>query len=300
MTIFILIVTFFDFAFGSVLRYFYFKQESGPQYRTTYSIEKNNADLLIFGSSRASHHYKPDIFEKKIKLSYYNTGRDGNFIFYYYAVLKCILKRYKPKIIVLDISRDEFLKNTLSYERISFLLPYYDKYPEIRPIIELKSPYEKIKLRSSIYPYNSSIFTIIAGNSEFNKNRKKDIKGYIPIFKSFKTSTIKQKNIGLEIDNIKVKIFEEFIKDCVNSNIKLFIVCSPYYFSKNLSNPYNHESINIAQKIAIKNNIMFFDYSNDLEISRSKEFFSDPEHLNNKGADVFSNKITDSIIKNKI
>lgn len=82
------IVFILDYSIGNVLRYFYFKQESGLQYRTTYSIEKTRADVLIFGSSRANHHYNPIVFENRLKQSYYNVGRDGNFIFYHSAVLK--------------------------------------------------------------------------------------------------------------------------------------------------------------------------------------------------------------------
>jgi hypothetical protein len=183
--IFLAIVVLFDFAIGAALRHYYFKQESGVQYRTTYSMEQTKADLVIFGSSRATHHYVPDVFEQRLNMSYYNVGRDGNFIFYHYAVLKSILKRYTPKIIILDISGAEFSVGQDSYDRLSALLPYYKTHPEIRPIVELKSEYEKIKLASSIYPFNSSIITIALGNAEFNKKRNDDTEGYVPLKKNW-------------------------------------------------------------------------------------------------------------------
>ena len=43
-----------DFLIGKTLKYFYFKASSGLFQRTTYSIEKTEADILIFGSSRAN------------------------------------------------------------------------------------------------------------------------------------------------------------------------------------------------------------------------------------------------------
>ena len=167
--LFLIIVFLLDFATGSILKYLYYKQDSGLLYRTTYAIDSTKADVLIFGASRANHHYYPGAFEKRLHMSCYNAGRDGNDIFYHYAILQGVLKRYTPKIAILDFAREEFFKNQESYDRLSSLLPYYDRHPEMRSIIQLKSPYEKYKLLSKIYPYNSLIFTIAVGNTGFNK-----------------------------------------------------------------------------------------------------------------------------------
>ena len=147
MKLLVLFITlvFFDFIIGSLLNIFYFKQESGLQYRTTYSIEKTTADLLIFGSSTANHNYHPGIFQNRLNMSYYNVGRDGKSIFYHYAVLEAVLKRYTPKMIIYDFDEHEFSKDQESYDRLSSFLPYYKKHPEIRSIVDLKSPYEKYK-----------------------------------------------------------------------------------------------------------------------------------------------------------
>ncbi|HEY1870110.1 MAG TPA: hypothetical protein VGG71_03575, partial [Chitinophagaceae bacterium] len=106
----VLLVTVFllDLIIGSVLKKFYFQQESGLDYRSTYSIEKTTADVLIFGSSTANHDYIPEIFGKVLGIPSYNVGRDGTSVFYDYSILKMILKRYSPKIIILDFDKQEF------------------------------------------------------------------------------------------------------------------------------------------------------------------------------------------------
>jgi hypothetical protein len=279
---------------GKILEYYYFNQESGLQYRTTYSIEKTKADILIFGSSRANHHYNPIVFENRLKMSYYNVGRDGNFIFYHFAVLKGVLKRYSPKIVILDFVDHEFEENQMSYDRLSSLLPYYKKHPEMRSIIELRSKYEKLKMISSIYPYNSTLLTIAAGNAEFNKKRKSDIKGYVPLTKilndSLKTVSTNEK---YKIDSIKVKAFESFIQLCKDSNIKLYVVQSPYY-RKLEKKDY---SVEIGQEIAKNYNVAFLDYESDSSFINNSHFFADVAHLNDSGAVVFSNKLIDDISK---
>jgi hypothetical protein len=288
-TIFVL-----DYSIGNILCYFYYKQESGMQYRTTYSIDSTKADLLIFGSSRANHHYDPDDFEKRLNLSFYNAGRDGNYILYHSAVLKGVLKRYSPKVVILDFIDGEFRQYQDSYDRLSSLLPYYNRHPEMRSIIDLKSKYEKIKMLSYIYPYNSSLFTIAVGNAEFNKKRSGDIKGFIPLTETWNAAIqIDSSSYKYEIDSVKVKAFESFIQDCIQSKVKLYIVCSPYY----IKSTHTDYSIVLGREIAQRNNIMFFDYSKDSVFINNSKLFADIGHLNEAGARVFSNMLIDKISK---
>ena len=140
-------------------------------------MDSTLADMLIIGSSRANHHYVPSVFEDSLKISFYNAGRDGNGTFYQLALLKTILKRYTPKIIVFDYS-SVFVKGAEEYDQMASLLPYYRTHKEIQPLVEMKSPFEKIKLLSEIYPFNSQLLTISVGNLKMNKKRVADDKGY--------------------------------------------------------------------------------------------------------------------------
>lgn len=296
--LFIVILFLLDFSIGSVLRYFYFKQHSGLLYRTTYSLDSTRAQMLIFGSSTANHHYYPDAFEKRMHLSVYNTGRDGNSIFYPYSILLSTLKRYSPKIVILDFDVKNFLKDQESYDRISSLLPYYDKHPEIRPIIQLKSPNEKYKLLSKIYPFNSLLFTIAIGNSEFNRSRENnnDDKGYVPLTEIWNRKILKDtSNSKYKLDKNKINIFRHFIKDCDNYKVKLYIVISPRFVIRT----FKDSSIVTAQKIANQVNIPFYDFSNDTTFLNHANFFADQGHLNDRGARIFSNKVIDSIFKDQ-
>jgi hypothetical protein len=288
----ILLVFVIDFSAGKVLRHYYFKQQNGLLYRTTYAIEKTTEDVLIFGSSRANHHYHPEVFEKKLGKSYYNAGRDGHYNFYHYAVLQGVLKRYTPEIVILDFISGELKKDQESYDRLSSLLPYYKSHPEIRPVAELKGPFEKYKLCSSIYPYSSLIFTIAAGNMEFNKDRSGDIKGYVPLTNEWDQPIVTYNNPPeVNLDSVKVKIFESFIKDCIQSKTKLYIVCSPYFHKSEYYDP----SVIKANEIAGKYNIDFFDFSRDTVFTNNGGLFSDVDHLNDKGARIFSEKLIDTI-----
>ncbi len=287
------IVVIIDYSIGNILSYFYFKQNNGLRYRTTFSMEQTKADIIILGSSRAVHHYHPEVFEGRFYLSCYNAGQDGNTIFYHSAILKSILERHTPKIVILDFIGEEFRKNQQSYDRLSYLLPYYKRHPEIRPIVELKSPYERMKMMSSVYPFNSSIFAIAAGNAKFNQKRNFDIKGYIPLEGEWNEPIITDNTqSNYEIDSNKVNVYASFIKDCISSGTRLYIVCSPYFFKTTQTDI----SFALARNIAGENNIPLFDFSKDTMFTSNSSFFSDMVHLNNKGANFFSNKVIDCIL----
>ncbi|MFC5284556.1 hypothetical protein [Pedobacter alpinus] len=291
--LFFLLVFILDYAIGNLLKYFYFKQESGLQYRATYVIEKTKADILIFGSSRASYHYISTVFEDKMRLSCFNAGRYGSPILYHLAILKSVLKRHHPKTIILDLNLQDFEKREGSYDILSCLLPYYDSHPEMRSIILKRGKYEQLKLISNIYPYNSEMLTIAIGNTEINKKRKEDIKGFTPIRANWNDKIENYRFPQIyELDSTKVKAFTTFINDCKKAKIKLFIVCSPY-LSKN---KIKESTIEKGKEIARNYHIPFFDYSNYKPLLKTVLFYDAP-HMNSEGAKVFSNLVVNDILR---
>jgi hypothetical protein len=289
-----LFVFFLDFVIGRTLQYFYFKETSGLHYRTTYSLEKTEADVLVFGSSRANHNYIPNIFEDSLEMSFYNTGRDGTGIFYHKAVLKSVLKRYSPKVIILDYV-GSFAKSENEYDKLSSLLPYYKTHKEIQEIVELKGPYERIKLMSEIYPYNSEILTIAIGNLEINKKRKPDNKGYIPLYKKWQAKIDSIDTFSTyEIDSNMIEAFKDFLNIAKKSGANFFVVYSPVF-----QKIKKKQEIEICKDMCNKENIIFWDFSNDTLFLNNSHFFQDVLHLNHNGANVFSNLIVKKI-KQKI
>ena len=296
LLIFFTIIIVADFCIGAVLKKYYRKQQSGNDYLTTYALEKTTADILIFGSSRAVNIVDPVIFEKEMNLTCYNAGRDGESIFYHYAILKSILSRYKPKMILLSFDAGNFSAGVDAYDRLSALLPFYYDHPEIQPIVELKGPFEKLKMISSIYPYNSMLLSIITGNSNYSKLKYATIKGHIPL-KYQATGPLKKFDYTneKELDTIKINTYKSFINECVIAKIPLYIICPPY----NIEAIGIDHSITVAKDIASKKNITFFDFTNDLNYKEKPELFADYRHLNYKGVPIITNDIVKKIIASR-
>lgn len=296
--VFLFILFLLDLVFGTFLFNLYSKQKPGEFYRISYVIDSTKADILIFGASRANHHYVPENFEKRMNLSCYNTGKDGQIILYNYAILKSVLKRYSPKIAILDFSRDEFEVDQQSYDRLSALIPYYQSHPEIRKIIDLRSPYEKYKMFSHIYPYNSLIFNLIMGAIESHKERKNihEQNGYIPLNESCYRQLSEDTSYGSQnLDTNKINGFKSFIKDCKNSNVRLFVVFSPLL----VKYPHQDPSIKVAKSICKENDVPVYSFINDSSFYHTNFFAADGTHLNDKGARVFTNRVIDSIVEDQ-
>ncbi len=280
---FIVLVAVTDFVVGKTLSYFYAKQTSGNEYATRYAAEETKADMLILGASRAQQQYNPIYFQDSLNLSCYNAGRDGTPLFYHYAILQSALKRYTPKIIILDCEFWSLKKTATAYERLSSLLPLYSSHPEMQDVINLRGPFEKYKLISGVYPYNSMLFKIAVGNLKKNDSNQY-INGYVPL-KNTLTGPVKTYYYldKYEIDTVKTNMLRSLISDCTERNIKLYFVCPPYYM-KTIGTDY---SLAVMQQVATETNTPFLDYSQDTMYFNNPQLFDDTVHLNMNGSRIF-------------
>src|ERR1044071_8501928 len=91
--ILLLILVVADRLIGAGLERMFYRQHHGDDAVTGYTLDSTKEDLLVFGSSRASHHYHTRLLERELGVSVYNCGRDEMGITYTTAVLPVIYKR---------------------------------------------------------------------------------------------------------------------------------------------------------------------------------------------------------------
>ena len=287
----VIVVFILDFSIGKVLSHYYFKAVAGENYDIIYGMEKTHADVLVFGSSRANHHYVPKVFKDSLDLDCYNTGKDGSPLLYQNAILKSVLKRYTPKVIILEyLGGKQELEN--AYDQLSYLTPFYDRHEEIRDIVELKGPFEKVKLLSEAYAFNSEIYYTFR-NTVYKEKRKTD-NGYKPEL-GFWQQKIDTVNSFQPYDKMDIAI-EESLKDFLSlakiSGSNIVVVCSPMYLY------YTHnQGIDYMKQLCNEKKIPFWDYSNDTLFLNNRKYFHDPMHLNHNGAILFSNILAGRIKK---
>lgn len=292
-----------DRIIGYGLKTVYFNQKAGQFSQTTYAIDSASQDVMVFGSSRAVRHYSTPILSKGLGLSCYNSGRDGQMIPYSTAVEEVTLNRHKPKLIILDINPWELAVNPSKYEKLTILLPYGTKHPELVDYISEVSTFERYKLVSWVYPYNSSIF-ILATNALFARSVKKDENGYLPLDGVMTPAYLAEYKAKMEARYQKIKVkkeeaepkgvayFKRFLDNTAKYNIKTMVVISPTI----LNNPFQLDNQTLerglVEDIAKKYpNVTFVDYSKDARFNYHPEKFSDEFHLNRYGSEEFTTSL---------
>ena len=282
-----------DHGLGKLLKHYYYKIDHAEQGRATYAIDLVRDDILILGSSRASHHYVPAIISDSLGISCYNAGKDKQGLFYCQAVLNAAMKRHVPKLVILDFSPNSFEKTEMELDELSVLLPYYRNHPEIQSIVNKRSKWEWIKTHSSLYCYNSLALQIIFNNIS-NQRDANETNGYVPL--GNKENILVSPSDLYPIENNPEKKLITVLKDLINitklNKCKLIVVVSPIYYS--LAN--STKDLELAKNICSQENITYFDYSQSAAfINNGPALFSDKQHLNNTGAALFSQTLCSDI-----
>lgn len=280
-----------DRLLGYTLESLYYSERAKINEKLLVSTFETNADILIFGSSRAENHYNPLIISEHTNLSCYNLGFGGQNIYFHNGLLKTILERYTPKVIVLELFDIDFEKTGASNdkEKLGVLMPLYSRSEAIKSTILLRGQSEKIKNISKIYPYNSLMYKIIRNNFLPIKN---DINGYLPLEKSWSKEIEKEESDIRLLDSVKIEALFDFIKTTIEAKSKLLIAVSPQYIMKNKSKSLQFISSKIKKEFGIE--VLIF--LNDRKFLNNKSLFADPLHLNCKGADLYSEVLSNKIL----
>lgn len=265
---------------------------------------KRNADILVYGSSRAWVHVSPAILKDSLKMSVYNFGIDGHNFWLQYLRHKLYLKHNKnPKLIIqtldfLTLMKQKTLYNpdqllpymlwnneikeaTLSYEGYKFfdyeipLIRYYGKrnaFQEVKRLIQ----YPDANLPERILGYKGM-------DRQWNNDLQK--------------AKLKYKKIGSELDSKSVLLFEKYLQECQSKKIKMIFVYTPEYIEGQNLIVNRKEIIALYQQFSLKYNIPFYDYSNDA-LSMNQNNFYNALHLNKSGSEKFSRKFAARIKAN--
>jgi len=302
--IFIIALIVIDQVIGFLLSQLYFHQQRGQFAETTYAVDSANQDIIVFGSSRAVRHYSTSILSNSLGKSCYNVGRDGQMIPYYAALEDVIFNRKKPSMVILDINTWEFYVGASKYEKLSILLPYCHKHPELIKYLEAANPFERYKLFSAIYPYNSTLF-IAANNKLFENDIPKDENGYDPLNRKLDAAGIaytkkiiaQAKSESLmkqaKTDTLALKFYKQFLQKCVDNNIPTYVVISPT-LAPEFPNERKDRLLAITKSFPT---VTFLDYSSDSNYNNHFEKFADYFHLNREGSEEFTKELVNRLAK---
>ena len=289
-----------DQCIGFLLERTFYKQHHGDDYITLQVLDSSRADMIVMGSSRASHHYIPDTLFKQCGLSTFNGGRDNMGIHYTEAITAEMLKRYHPVCIVFDLIPYNFINDNQNNEKYfdiqtTCLLPFAHRHPGLYDFIGTIHPAEawKGKLIRS-YAYNSLAGSIF--QNAYTKIGHNQVKGYEPLYGKIDSlhygkQVYRFQNIKNGIDTAAFARLQHCLSLCEQAHVKAIICFSPFYF------PYHHEAALIArfQTMANQFHARIYDYSADPLFVKNADLFYDELHLNDSGATLFSKKLAGAL-----
>ncbi len=275
---FALILALCDFAVGLAGNYLVEHAVGGDTVRKNYIVNKTSEDILIFGSSRATHHYDPSILEDSLGKSVYNCGFDGEGILCEYGIYRMIAERYTPSVIIYDVSTDFDLMSCDNHRFLGRLRLFYDQ-PGISEIFEDVDKTEKLKMVSSMYRYNSALPLLLLENIiPFYA----DDKGFRPIDAEMgKGARPLPQYDDHEYDSLKIAYLEKLINDCKGKTQLIFAV-SPYY--ANTSSKVLEPIVSLCDKY----DVPLIDNFSNPTFNQVPDYFSEPNHLNRAGATAYS------------
>jgi hypothetical protein len=261
---------------------------------------QKDADILVFGSSRAKQHIVPAILGSRLSATVFNAGVNGQ-EFLYSAILLDLWKREHkaPKAIVLHVDPTSFIRMEDEIQKTSVFSAFYDRSERVREIVAMRGKYERLKYLSYSYRFNGKVLPILK-----NFLQRPDIAfdGYESLggasdLSWWTTALANPKESQGPFSDVKLRLLDDIAKWSRENGTKLFLVHSPYWRSDpvamqtwlarmaTLSAPYpGVEFINISEQ-------------SHPEVFSRPDLFRDGNHLNAKGARIFSSLLADELAR---
>lgn len=283
-----------DQLIGASLYYFFTHQVSGEYAVANHVVYNLNEDVLVLGSSRASHHYNSTLIKDSLNLTCFNGGRDGEGLLYSTAIFELALQRHVPKVVILDVTSDILSEKEDERNRLSILLPYLKQSDIVENMIVKKGRLELLKSHIQTYRYNGQVASIF---QHYFLSSANTVLGFNPLDNKMDASrvsnktTLKPYSDSISTDNVDA--LNLFINECKRQKIQLFVFVSPRYNDDTKQNSYLK-----MKSICQNNKVIFHDFTND-EYFKNPEYYSDRAHLNSRGANLYTDTIV-AFMKKKL
>lgn len=293
IALFLLLVVGVDRGLGGMLSYMSSHTDAGYIGHHNYIVDRSRDDILVFGSSRAIHHYNTPMMQDSLGLTCYNCGQDGEGIILFYGWWQLISQRYHPRMAIYELTASYDIMPDPSNRVSGWLKGLYDREPIKREIDEIDST-EKYKMLSWLYRYNSKGHQILIDYFHPVHNISR---GFLPVDSELDPLAVRtderlaaDEGREVSIDSLKLKYFNDMIDHA--GSTQFVFVCSPSWYGV-----YDKE-MDVLKQLARERHIPFLDFSRDPKYVHHDEYFYDGYHMNARGADEFTHDLM-SELKNR-
>jgi hypothetical protein len=260
---------------------------------------KAGCEIAIYGSSRATRHINPLILEDSLNQTGYNFGIDGHhFEMQYFRHTEFTKYNQPPKTIILSVDIFSLGRRYDLYNSQQFLpFMFWNK-----TVYEYTSDYKGYSSLDYFVPLiryigNGEIIHSLIKNQNSPQINQKGFKGMERTWSDdFVKAKMGKDKYVIQYDAATISLFHQFIKECKDTGTELILLYTPEYIDGQNFVENRNVLIDLYKNIAQEYDLLYLDYSDD-ELCYQKDFFYNGEHLNSKGADLFTKKLASDLKK---
>lgn len=290
--VFLAFVVAADTLMGFLCKKLYQNSNDVPTRKLKHTMYSTHEDILIMGSSRAECHLVSAVVSRKTGMTVYNCGVGGTDPQFTLIQINQAFKRYRPKLIIMELSPNIFFQKEAA-NRIKLLLPFYKEDSMIYNSLVRNDPFARVKLLSSTYPYNSTIGASMRGVFKSNHDT---LKGFLPMVGSINVEhEIAYTNSFYsmpEIPESKLVQVKRMLDMCVKNGVKVMVVSTPVFY---MNDNYKRMIGQIKTVCESYKGIEYYDYTRYNKTFGVPQYFYDNSHLNTAGALMFTNEFADTV-----
>lgn len=263
---------------------------------------KNKTEIILAGSSRTLYQLNPKIIDSITGLNSFNLGLNAASIKTCYNVIRYAIQHQpSAKIIILNIDYAMF-----GVEKDPYKDPYYYPYENDTTAFIIDNA-GKMGILHQLKLFDISLYDDyvkyagIDGYLRPGRNEPGEYKGFLPHnnLTDFEApGVINRYKRNAPFSKKGLQLLITIIELCKQNNKQLILVQAPYansYFPSKYFDNYL-EIINKTDSMALQNNIPFFKYTN-LPFANDNGYFYNTNHLNIKGANIYSTILATDIHK---
>jgi hypothetical protein len=284
--LFVLLLILLDQLVGRTFRILYFRTRAGEGGGLINFALQQNPEILILGSSRAKHHFDPEILSKTLSMSAYNAGINGQ-DFLYASMLLDVRRQVgaAPKMILFHIDPNSFGENADEITKAKVFSYYLERSAVVRATL-FRTFAERLKYLSLSYRANGKVLPILSNL----KSRPESTNGFVALKGAMKVP------VGYDRPTpaawpLKLKFLDEIVKNCRATSSRLFFVSSPRFLTDEIERKehqvWRAQMTEMLKPYPEVELIELNSFTHPDTFQRS-ELYRDSGHMNSAGAEIFS------------
>jgi hypothetical protein len=256
-----------------------------------------NADVVIYGASRAVNHIDPATIADTLHQSTYNLGIHAYTFKMQYLRHRVLLQHNpKPRLIIYSLDFMTFEKRAELFNPEQFL-PYMLNDTLVKKYTSnyVYSWWDYTLPVVRYYGHGTAVRHALSLYTRKTPEPVERIRGYLPDDEKFTAvfnEGVKDAKRFYEIkfDGPTIQLFNQFLQECKSAGIKVAFVYTPEYVFGQKFVKNRKQLFGLIHKFSKQYRIPLYDYSADT-ICLNKAYFYNSEHLNKTGAELFSKKL---------